>query len=140
MKTFIRQCFCKENGAEIYFANNFDDSSIDELYCPQCSDRARLGTLMLDLIQVYDQPLGIWGIKFSKPVLKIQDKNFVDLDDYFINLFKDKKIIFKFLKADSKDHQCKIIGIKKEPARDLADDAIKKDLRNKHKLRRKRKL
>ena len=140
MKTFIRQCFCKSNGVEFVCEDKFDASSIDLLYCPKCSDRAELGSLILDLEEVYEQTIGIWAIKFNDSVLKEQDEDFRDQDEYYKDLFRSGKITFKFLKDDLEHHKVAIYGVKKIPARELAEYSIEKDERKKHDIKAVKKL
>ena len=140
MKNFIRQCFCKSNGAEFVCEDKFDASSIDILYCPKCSDRAELGSLILDLKEAFEMPIGIWAIKFNKSVLKEQDDDFKDEDEYYKDLFKSGEITFKFLKDEPKHHKVVIYGVKKIPARELAESSIEKDERKKHDIKAVKKL
>lgn len=140
MKTFTRQCYCQRNGVRFQCQNKFDATSIDVLYCPECSEFAARDTLLINLEVAFDTPLGIWGIKFNNQALKKQDPKFVESRDYFIDLFKDKKCTFEFIAQKPKKYRYSIIGLKGEypsqtPSQKYSEKArrpIDKDLRKKH--------
>ena len=132
MKKFIRKCYCQEGGMEFRCQNNFDATSIDILYCPRCSEYAAPDALLINIIKAFDIDLGIWGIKFNKEVLKVQDKNFRDSADYFCDLFVSGKIIFDFIKSHKDYEMIGIAGETKVYEKEIKKD-IEKDLRKKHK-------
>lgn len=141
MKKFIRQCYCEENGMEFESDNKYDATSVNILYCPKCVQYAWNNTLLVRIKEAFDIEPGIWGIKFNKEMLREQDRDYKEENEYLIDLFKGNKIIFSFLKSSDK-HE--ILGIKADLSdgeyEKMARNDIDKDMRKKHNPKRIKKL
>jgi hypothetical protein len=130
---------------EFLFGDGFDASSIDILYCPQCSEMAPRSSLLVNLKEAFDLETGIWAIKFHPYVLERQNSTFEDKRDYYVDLWNKKKIIFRLLTGPKgKKFKWNIIGLKGETL-DVRysfeiEKTIEKDRRKKHKPKRIKKL
>lgn len=136
-KNFLIKCFCKKNQIKFRLWKKFTPFVIDELYCPECSEYAARGSLLIFIKQSSDLPLGIWAIKFNKDVLRNLDKNFQNKKDYFIDLFETKRCVFEPLARKTKYLRYFIIGLKGEGLEEVyarpVEKTITKDRRKKHK-------
>lgn len=113
---WLKRCFCKKNAIEFQSTRKIDEKSVDILFCPECSEYASEGSLLIKLLEEEFPPSpGIWGIKFNKEVLKEQDQDFKDTKEYYERLFLGGKCTFNLIfKKNKKKPIFEILGIKEK--------------------------
>ena len=120
IKTFTKDCFCKKES--VNFVCDFSENVVDEVYCPNCSDRASDDSLLIKITAIPGM-MGIWGIRYNKVVLKDLDSNFKDDEEYLIKVF-EKKCSFEKIPRRTSQAFYEIVGLKGNLSHHKGEDAL----------------
>lgn len=145
MKKDYISCYCGKNNTKFLFSKDFSVLTVDVLYCPQCSELAPNKSLLINVKVAYELKIGVWAIKFNPTILKEQDRNFKDKENYYLNLWDENKIFFKMLSGRAgEESRWELIGLKGTTPEVKysfeVEKVITKDRRKKHSPKRIKKL
>lgn len=121
-KIFAKDCFCKKESVNFSCRPEFNENAITNLYCPECSEQASNGALLVKITAIPGM-IGIWGIDFNKEVLKKIDPDFKDDEDYLENVF-EKKCSFEKIPKRTSQAFYEILGIKSNLKHHKGEDTL----------------